>query len=203
MWSHLTLATWWNVNGTEFWICFSQSAVVVNRRCTSPVLSKASPPSGIKIQWIIQHTLFPTQPLKRKWKCITFPWKPRRLLSFPWAHCAYITFKMKILFMWRGWSQGRPDGHFSGLGIILKLKGTLSWFNGIPLILHLLSPFIHFPVLETFISCADQTVIGFCGEMLYLKICDPRGREKEFVFRFSNIWKTWLFISLGFCLSLL
>lgn len=115
-WSHLTLATWWSVNGTEFWVCFSQSAVVVNRRCTSPVLSKASPPSGIKIQWIIQQALFPTQPLKRKWKCIVFPWQPRKLLSFPWARCAYITFKMKILFMWRRWSQGRPDGHYSGLG---------------------------------------------------------------------------------------
>lgn len=115
-WSHLTLATWWSVNGTEVWVCFSQSAAAVNRRCTSPVLPKASPPSGIKIQCIIQHTLFPTQPLKRKWKCIVFPWKPCKLLSFPWARCACITFKMKILFMWRWWSQGRAGGHCSGLG---------------------------------------------------------------------------------------
>lgn len=39
-----------------------------------------------------------------------------------------------------------------------------------------------FSVLETFTSCADQTAFGFCGETVYLEICDPRGRERNLYF---------------------
>lgn len=41
--------------------------------------------------------------------------------------------------------------------------------------LHLLSSFICFPILEIFSNYADQTVLDSYGEMIYLKICDPRG----------------------------
>lgn len=46
----------------------------------------------------------------------------------------------------------------------------------IPLILHSLMSFIYFPILGTFTNCADQTMFDSYGEMVYLKMCDPRGR---------------------------
>ena len=73
--------------------------MVVNGRYISPVLAQASSPTGRKspvnhsTHYIFNITT------EEKWKLVIFPLKPCTLLSFPWACCVYITFKMKILFM--------------------------------------------------------------------------------------------------------